>query len=75
MKLSHLALVTREAEELRRIADALNAIENGLVDIVVAGKYQDDAMKELIKPVLVGELQARRAAIHRDLEAQGVDID
>ena len=75
MKLTSLpsvgALVTRR-QALEAMADAA---ELGLIDVVVAGKFADDNVKAVCLPVVAAECRAQMAAIDRELEALGVEVD
>ena len=75
MKLSMLPIVERTAKARDAIDLAIAAVEMDLVQVTIQGVYQDDAMVALIRPVVMGELKARRASLDRDLDSYGVKVD
>lgn len=75
MKLSRLNMVNQAVREKGDLALALSSLKGGLIDIIIAGKYQDDAMKAVVMPVIEKEIAGRIAAIDRDLKSWNVEID
>ena len=72
MELRNLRMV-KQAADLR---DQLIAQRDlGLVEVVIQGKYQDDAMRECVRPAIVAELNRRIAACTADLVGLGVVVD
>ncbi len=74
MKLSMFPIVKRTVEARERIENLIDRAEIGQLFVTVGGQQQDEAMSAVVKPVIIGELKARRASLDRDLEAYGVQV-
>ena len=72
MELRNLELVNA-AVALRRTLVLLRSCT--IFDVVIAGKYQDDAMNDIVRPVVMGELERRIAVVTAELRGLGVVID
>lgn len=42
--------------------------------VTISGERQDDAILELVRPVIEAEIRARIASLDRDIEALGVTV-
>ncbi|MDR3408456.1 MAG: hypothetical protein P4L68_08160 [Methylovirgula sp.] len=72
MKLSNFAMARRIVDERIRIA---TKIETARIGVTIDGTYQDDAMVELVRPLVLGELRAQVRRLDADLAALGITVD
>lgn len=42
--------------------------------VTISGERQDDAILELVRPIIEAEIKARIASLDRDIEALGVTV-
>lgn len=75
MRISTLTKVNSLEVQRRMLANARAMVEGDQVSVIVGGKYQDDAMTAIIRPSLLGEIDARLHRNAAELRALGVELD
>lgn len=75
MKLAMLPIVDRTALALKKLEEDIAAVETDLCGVVIADRWQDQAMAAICRPVVLAELKARKASLLRDLESYGVKVE
>jgi hypothetical protein len=75
MKLAMLPIVGRTALALQKLEEDIAAVEMDLCGVVIADRWQDQAMAAICRPFILTELKARKASLLRDLESYGVKVD
>ncbi|MDJ0922078.1 MAG: hypothetical protein QNI84_13205 [Henriciella sp.] len=72
MKLEDLRKAACLADEAKKLQHLIDAVLNDGLQVTIASTYQDDEMRNAIKPVITAELDRRITKIRSELSALGV---
>jgi hypothetical protein len=75
VKLTELPKASELVDRRYKLQALVDAVEVGLIDVILGGKYADESLKAVCRAPLIAECQAQIAFVDRQLAGLGVEVD
>lgn len=75
MKATQLPQVMALMSQRQKLQEMVDAAELGLINLSVGAAIAGDAVKAVVRPVIMAEVRAQIAQLDREQKALGVEVD
>jgi len=75
VKATQLPQVMALVAQRQKLQEMADWAELGLINLSVGAAIASDAIKAVVRPVIIAECKAQMAAVDRELKALGVEAD